>query len=553
MAGNPALIVRVSATIDELRRVLAEGKGEITAAGQQMIASTVALQSRLVIAEAAARQAGSAQLALANEIAKAGDATEVQARQMAALSAQYLEAKGTVASIRDEIGAMAQATDGATGPTNNLRNSLGQFDALLASVGVNIGAEVRSLGELGEASGKTASQVGLLGTAGLVVGTAIGSWKIGRVISEFFELDKAIGDATAKLFGFGDVGAAEAAAKADVLAKASNLAGTEIKDMALAMAINEEAAKTSAAALAARTNETKSAAEAEKEAADAIHQANQRLLHDLQAELTATKGFRDAMTELNSVGQDFRATVDAIDGAVVEGIKFYLQAGVSQKVLAEAYGLTDTQVRAIAKSLQEEQAAQKQAAETTDAHAKAARDAAAALEAEAVASAKAKEAAQQKAAAEKKIADEKKAAMMAQGNTLDVAHAVRADPELAQLLAQGWSLENAEQILLAKRWNFVPKLYSPKGQPETSPDPSERVPGYASGVMNAPGGWALVGERGPEMMRVPRGADIYPSGSSAAINHITINVTQPLGTPMAIAAAVDAAIVARLKNTGFRF
>lgn len=37
------------------------------------------------------------------------------------------------------------------------------------------------------------------------------------------------------------------------------------------------------------------------------------------------------------------------------------------------------------------------------------------------------------------------------------------------------------------------------------------VPGYASGVENAPGGLAIVGERGPELMVVPRGANIYPA------------------------------------------
>jgi hypothetical protein len=32
--------------------------------------------------------------------------------------------------------------------------------------------------------------------------------------------------------------------------------------------------------------------------------------------------------------------------------------------------------------------------------------------------------------------------------------------------------------------------------------------------MNAPGGWAMVGESGPELMQVPRGANIYPNGST---------------------------------------
>jgi hypothetical protein len=36
-----------------------------------------------------------------------------------------------------------------------------------------------------------------------------------------------------------------------------------------------------------------------------------------------------------------------------------------------------------------------------------------------------------------------------------------------------------------------------------------QTPGYATGVRNAPGGWAIVGEDGPEAVKLPRGADVY--------------------------------------------
>ena len=38
------------------------------------------------------------------------------------------------------------------------------------------------------------------------------------------------------------------------------------------------------------------------------------------------------------------------------------------------------------------------------------------------------------------------------------------------------------------------------------------LPGYASGTDFAPGGWSMVGERGPEMMYVPRGSTVVPTG-----------------------------------------
>lgn len=42
------------------------------------------------------------------------------------------------------------------------------------------------------------------------------------------------------------------------------------------------------------------------------------------------------------------------------------------------------------------------------------------------------------------------------------------------------------------------------------------IPGFASGVTNFGGGWAMVGERGPELLNLPRGSSVYPSGTPMA-------------------------------------
>ncbi len=57
--------------------------------------------------------------------------------------------------------------------------------------------------------------------------------------------------------------------------------------------------------------------------------------------------FASAMAELASVGQDWQATIDTIDGSIVEAIKFYLEAGISQETLATAYALTGAQLKAV--------------------------------------------------------------------------------------------------------------------------------------------------------------------------------------------------------------
>jgi len=41
------------------------------------------------------------------------------------------------------------------------------------------------------------------------------------------------------------------------------------------------------------------------------------------------------------------------------------------------------------------------------------------------------------------------------------------------------------------------------------------IPGFASGTSYAPGGWGIVGERGPEAMYIPRGAQIFPASQTA--------------------------------------
>lgn len=127
--------------------------------------------------------------------------------------------------------------------TAGLGESLRSGERVLAAFGVQIGPEVRALDALADSSGKTVTQLGGLATAGLVVGAGIAGWKIGRAAAEFLDLDEKIGDATAKLLGFGDVAGQKAAVQADALARASKIAGFEVKEMGLALMINADAAK----------------------------------------------------------------------------------------------------------------------------------------------------------------------------------------------------------------------------------------------------------------------------------------------------------------------
>ena len=245
------------------------------------------------------------------------------------LSGQLAVAKANLKSFAPATDAAARSVEnmGAAAkktaiPVTDMHASLQQFDGVLASVGIHIGPEIRAIGELGEASGKSASQLGVLGTAGLVLGAAAGGWKIGRLVADFFDLDQKIGGAAAKLLGWGDVAGQQAGAKADAIQRAFELTGRRVTTVGEALSITTEWL----------TAHNKKAKDAEK----------------VNTELAA------AMVELNSAGIGWQGTLDTINGTVVEAVKFYLEAGVSQGALATAYGLTDVQVKAVVSSMKSE-------------------------------------------------------------------------------------------------------------------------------------------------------------------------------------------------------
>jgi len=428
-------------------------------------------------------------------------------------------------------------------------------------------------------------------------------------VMEFFELDEAVSKAWVSLLGWGDAAKEAAGANADALAKASATAGREITSMKEALEINgaavtewsntlrranapEESAKqirewhadlqkvvsagvlpslvkdidshnfslktlaerygVSVEALQLFVRETKAAADEERATSDAVHDSNQQMLADTQAQINALKPFRAAMEELNSVGVGWKGTLDTMDGAVVEGIEFYLKAGVSQKALAEAYGLTDAQVKSVASALRDEADATKEAAAETDRMSKAAADAAAALDREAEAHAKVKKEAEAEAAALAKVAAENRARGGSTEYDLSTEAGRRKVPEdIATWLHVGYSLEQAARLSYALKMGFDisrDPLFAQKGP---------AVPGFERGTEGFVdfGVGTLAMLHGREAI-VPESRASGGSGSAGpggSANVIHIHVTQPLGTASAIAAAVDQALMKRQRDIGTRF
>lgn len=127
--------------------------------------------------------------------------------------------------------------------------------------------------------------------------------------------------------------------------------------------------------------------------------------------------------------------------------------------------------------------------------------------------------------------------------------------DIAAWLHDGYSLEQASRIAYAMKMGFDVSrdpLFSTKGP---------RVPGFAEGVKNFSGGMAVVGEKGPELVNLPRGSNVLPNlpnlnpvrggGGLVMHNNITINGSV-LGNQHEIATVVGEAITARMRALGYK-
>lgn len=279
---------------------------------------------------------------MAEAVERIGGVSKLTEAELARVSAVASEAAAKFRAWGQEvptsIGTLADHSTKARTANEALSTSLSRFDGVLSSVGLNVSSEVRAINEMADAAGRTSSEIGLLSTAGLALGAGFAGWKVGRMIADFFDLDTKIANTTARLLGYGDLAAEVAGAKQDTI-NAAIRRGADVNI-------------TYADAIVFSTAKVKEQSDALAKAGD-LHRQHEAELKRIQAE---EERWGAIMGELNAVGGNFQQTLDGLNGEVVEAIKFYLEAGVSQHTLSQAYGVTASQIHAVTEAMKEERA-----------------------------------------------------------------------------------------------------------------------------------------------------------------------------------------------------
>lgn len=171
--------------------------------------------------------------------------TDKELRQVGETANEAVEKMNRLGiEVPQNLQRLASETQKTRTTTEGLHTSMSRFDGILGALGLNISSEIRAFGEMSTAMGSTIGQLGLLATAGIAAGAAIGAYGLTRAFLSLIGVSKQLDDAVAKnassLLGLGNVTKEAAGAQQDVLAKASAIAGHEIASLTEAMKINEE-------------------------------------------------------------------------------------------------------------------------------------------------------------------------------------------------------------------------------------------------------------------------------------------------------------------------
>ena len=320
-------------------------------------------------------------------------------------------------------------------------------------------------------------------------------------------------------------------------------------------------------------------------AATAAHTAHAPAVKATAAEIKAAADaaakWAAVMDELNGAGVSWHTTLDTMAGDDVEAIKHYLDLGVSQGTLATAYGYTAAQIKACASARADELGAAKSFSEFEEAAAqrefeirnlmtKATNDGVIAmLEAQKAA----------EAFNEKFLAD-----ALADAKAQDALNGIVGEmaPQIDKLAPSFERADKAAGVYMTSLKSIISdtndlRYFGDNRQGSvartlygggTSGYTADQAAFIASGGfinkslgIRDSGGPVVAGQpyligKGaqPELFVPSSAGNMYPAGSGggSSIVNVNVHVTQPLGTPDAIARAVGPAVIRSLKNGGTR-
>jgi len=294
----------------------------------------------------------------------------------------HFEIDKSVVKLKDLESASGH-TDSAMG---EFSEGLGVADKTLAALGVHIGPQIRAIQELGNVSGVTFEKLGLWGSLGLAASVGTATYAITTMALEFTGLDKAITGVVDTWSGFT---AERAAASMDVLTRATQIAGREIKDFDVAMQIikqhNKEVAESfnTGAQRVADWNREIAAHKADmpqitaelKNHSSTVQQLaqhygisreaieyytrrateNAKILQGWhEAEEAHIKKVNAAQLELNQAGGGWRETLKTIEPAAAATATAYIAMGQSLTTIATAGNLSTIQINALDKAYKEQ-------------------------------------------------------------------------------------------------------------------------------------------------------------------------------------------------------
>lgn len=252
--------------------------------------------------------------------------TELVIRAKNLTNEAFAAAGGNLTKLRNDA---KKAGDDGGNAFGKMEKGLRQFDDVLELAGgPHLRDVIQGVGQLGDVASGASGQLDGLAKAGLVASAALGGWQIGRKIAELAGTDAIIGNATAKLLGWGDAAGQAAAAGADVLARASKNAGRQITDMAEAMRINEEAAKKTIATNQQRSQVILKNLKDEKKAHDDAAKA-------AEAHAEKISKLADAYSGLDVIAAA-KDAVEALHRAQRTGVDITQMTTAQQKALGES-------------------------------------------------------------------------------------------------------------------------------------------------------------------------------------------------------------------------